>query len=84
MLESNELITFSALRLPDDVHHIFPLPLGSHLIRVQPELRWPHQPPTGDSSAAALLAAYSSAVTGASIAISGGAVVAGLTGTLQQ
>ena len=67
MQESNKLITFSALRLPDDVHHLFLLPLGLHLIRIQPELRWPHQPATGAASAAASLVAYSSAATGALI-----------------
>ena len=49
------------------MHHLYPLPLGSHLIRVQPELRWSHKPATGAASAAALLAAYSSALTGALI-----------------
>jgi len=80
MQESNKLITFSALRLPDDVHHLFLLPLGSHLIRIQPELRWPHQPATGAASAAALLAAYSPVATAVSIATSGGAAFAELTG----
>jgi len=45
------------------VHHLYPLPLGSHLIRVQPELRWSHKPATGAASAAALLAAYSPVAT---------------------
>jgi len=74
--ESNKLITFSALRLPCDLHHIFLLPLD----RISSGYSQSCVGHINRLSAAVLPAAYSSVVTGALIEHLRRAANAGLTG----